>query len=97
MGKHELEFGIAALKSRLEPVELLRPQGPAPLVAGLHIICPFARHGGIGQVHGVLEGVNDYEQYVTPRPGIVVLTVLVAAGPGVKCGQDIGVPGIEPV
>ena len=92
MGKNELVSGITVLKGLLEPVVLLCAQGPAPLVTGDGVIRSFAGSRSIGQVHRVLERVNDHEQRIAPFPGIVVLAVLVPVGCLIDPCKRIRVP-----
>ncbi len=97
MREDELVLGVAVLEGLLEPVVLLLSQRPAPLVTRHRVVVLLPGGRCVRKVHRVLERVDDHEERVAPRPGVVVLAKLVAVGPRVECRQRIGVAAVEPV
>ena len=96
MRKNEFVGHITVeFKYVLQPQVLFYSQSPAPLVACDRIVAAFARYGRIGQVHGVLERIDDHEKSVSPYPGIIVFAIIVAVFRFIDAGQRINVCGIE--
>ncbi len=91
----ELVLGVAVFKGVFQPVVLLFAQSPTPLVSCHGVVATFACGGAVRQIHCVLELIQDHEERISPFPGVVVLTHLVAIDGFVDPRQGIRVTGVE--
>jgi len=80
MGKDKLKCGLTVFKCLLEPLVLVRSQGPIPSVAGPYVTAfPSPYISDIRFDGRVLERVNDNEECIAPLPGVVILGKMVTA------------------
>ena len=94
VGEDELVLGVAAREGRLEPVELVGPQGPVPTIAGARCVClPASRGSGVRLGRRRPEGTDDDEERIAPGPGVVVLLQMVSA----QVGHRARVAAVEAV